>query len=326
MTTSIDAPSTRFRVLTNFPEFKNRNFNLTIKEIPKDISSRLRLISSLSSYDIVFLQKKLFQWWILWYIRQKSKVLIYDFDDAVLFRDSNTQKYYSFSRQRRFKRTLKYADFVISGNEYLKELSLPFAKRVFVIPTGIDTQTYTPKPSPDNSHCITIGWIGSKPNLIYLKQLIKPINKLYAKKENFRLKIVCDGFIDGFDCPVEKKVWKEEDAVKDIQSFDIGVMPLVDDRWTRGKCAFKLLQYMSCGIASVSSSTDVTSNMVKDGINGFLASSDSQWLEKIKFLIENPDKRKCMGKEARKSLAGSFDTKSIALQYVTIFENAYTYS
>jgi Glycosyltransferase len=118
-----------------------------------------------------------------------------------------------------------------------------------------------------------------------------------------------------------KKIWEKEDEVKDIQSFDIGIMPLIDDKWTKGKCALKLLQYMSCGLASVSSTTDVTSYIIKDGVNGFLASTNSQWLEKIKFLLENPDKLKTVGGEARKSIDGKFDSKTIALKYAAVFED-----
>jgi hypothetical protein len=316
------SPSTRFRVLQNIPELEALNFNGTVREIPRSIGSRLSLINMLSSYDIVFLQRKLFQWWFLRYIRFKSRLLIYDFDDALMFRDSNAPHFHSGSRLKRFRHTLKYADLVISGNQYLKDLSLPFAKKVSVISTGIDTDAYFQKRVPNPFSSITIGWIGSKPNLIYLKQLAEPINALYGATPNFRFKIVCDDFIQGFECPVENKLWKREDEVGDIQSFDIGVFPLPDDRWTKGKCAMKLLQYMSCAVPSVSSANDVTSAIVKDGWNGFLASNTSQWIEKLKFLIENPDKRTAIGTEGRKSIAGSFDTKTIARNYARLFEDA----
>lgn len=316
------SPSTRFRVLQNIPELEALNFNITVREIPRSIGSRLRLINTLSSYDIVLLQRKLFQWWFLRYIRSKSKILIYDFDDAVLFRDSNAPHFHSGSRLKRFRHTLKYADLVLSGNQYLKDLSLPFAKKVSVVSTGIDTDAYFQKPLPDPSSSTTIGWIGSKPNLIYLKHLTEPINALYGATHDFRLKVVCDDFIQGFECPVENKRWKKEDEVGDIQSFDIGVFPLPDDRWTKGKCAMKLLQYMSCAVPSVSSANEVTSAIVKDGFNGFLASNTSQWMEKLKFLIENPDKRTAIGTEGRKSIAGRFDARTIARNYAGLFEDA----
>jgi glycosyltransferase involved in cell wall biosynthesis len=276
----------------------------------------------LPSYDIVVLQRKLFQWWILWLIRKRSAVFIYDFDDAVLFRDSNSANFHSRSRLGRFKSTLKSADVVIAGNEYLRELSSPFARRISVIPTGIDIQKYSQKPRLDAQASLTIGWIGTQSNLIYLKQLIDPINEVYRGARNFKFKIVCDGFIEGFVCPLEKKMWTDEEEVSDIHSFDIGLLPLLDDRWTRGKCALKLLQYMSCGVASVSTHTEVTSKIVQDGRNGFLASSDSQWVEKIKFLLENSNERQFMGIKGRESLHGSYDVETIALKYARVFNEA----
>lgn len=315
-----EAPSTRFRVLQHIPELEKFNFDMTIKNIPRDFPSRLKLFNSLSSYDIVFLQKRLFQWWALWYIRRKSKVLVYDFDDAVLFR--NSENFHSASRYRRFRNTMKYSDVVIAGNDYLRDLALPFAKRVLVIPTGINTRTYIPKPSPAYAPPFTMGWIGSKSNLMLLKTLIKPINALHRTTGNFRLRIVCDDFIDGFECPVEKKVWTKQEEVKDIQSFDIGIMPSIENQWTRGKCALKLLQYMSCGIASVSSFTDVTAHIIRDGVNGFLASTDEQWVEKMRFLLENPEHLRIMGTEARKTLYGAYDSVTVASQYAKVFQNA----
>jgi len=319
-----EAPSTRFRVLQHIPELETFDFDMTVEKIPKDFFSRLKLFNSLSSYDIVFLQKRLFQWWALWYIRRKSKILVYDFDDAVLFRNSDTQNFHSASRYRRFRNTMKYSDIVIAGNEYLRDLALPFTKNVFVIPTGINTRTYIPKPSPAHAPPFTIGWIGSKSNLILLKQLIEPINALHRTVGNFRLRIVCDDFIEGFECPVEKKIWTKQEEVEDIQSFDIGIMPSTDNKWTRGKCALKLLQYMSCGIASVSSFTDVTSHIIRDGVNGCLASADEQWVEKIRFLLENPDHLRGMGTQARKSLHGYYDSETVASQYAKLFHDAWS--
>lgn len=319
-----EAPSTRFRVLQHIPELKKHDFDLTIKAIPKNFSSRLKLFNSLSSYDIVFIQKRLLQLWALWYIRRKSGILIYDFDDAVLFRNSDTRNFHSVSRSRRFKHTIRYSDIVIAGNDYLRDLALPFTKTksIVVIPTGIDTRTYIPRDASDYSSPFTIGWIGSKSNLVFLKQLVEPINALYRTKGNFRLKMVCDDFIKGFECPVERKIWRAQDELKDLQSFDIGVMPSVDNHWTRGKCALKLLQYMSCGIASVSSLTEVTSGIITEGVNGFLASAYEEWKEKLEFLLENPDQLQSVGAEARKSLDGYYDSETIAAQYASVFQDA----
>lgn len=319
LTEPLNSPSTRFRVLQFKSELEQLNLDITVSPIPKEIFSRLKLLNSLPNFDITVLQRKLFQPWILSYLKMKSKILFFDFDDAIMFRDSNAIKFYSKSRQSRFKYTAERANRIITGNEYLKELAQPFNKNVTVIPTGINTQLYTPKATQEPNIPLTIGWIGSQPNLGYLKTLIDPLNQLYSTNKNFRLKIVCDGFIDGFQCPTEKKIWRANDEIADIQSFDIGISPLTEDKWTKGKCALKLLQYMSCGLSSVSSATAVTSKIIQDGHNGFLAKSPNDWLEKLNFLVENPVQRKTMGLTARESLLGRFDEKTIAEKYAHLF-------
>jgi len=320
LTEPMNSPSTRFRVLQNIPGIKDLNFDVTHEVIPKKTMERLKLFNTLTDYDIVFIQRKLFQWIVLWYISKKSKVLVFDFDDAILYKDSNESTFYSSSRLGRFKHTLKFADLTITGNEYLKELSLPYANKTIVIPTGIDTQKYTATTTYGTSP-FTIGWIGSAPNLFYLKELIEPINELYKSNKNFRLKIVCDDFIDGFNCPVEKKIWRSEDESHDIQSFDIGILPVLDDIWTKGKCALKLLQYMACGLPSIASASDVTSNIINNGQNGFLASSDSEWIEILTLLLESHDKLKAIGTAARESIIGTYDTKTISSQYAEALSN-----
>lgn len=320
LTEPLNSPSTRFRVLQFKAEFEKFNIDVTIEPIPKKFFQRLNLLNSLPAYDATVIQRKLFQPWILNYLKMKSRVLFFDFDDAIMFRDSNADNFHSQSRQSRFRHTVQRADLVIAGNEYLKELVLPFNNKVSVIPTGINTKMYIPKTGHNPRALVTIGWIGSQPNLGYLKTLIDPINKLYSLNKNFKLKIVCDGFLDGFQCPIEKKVWCEHEEIADIQSFDIGISPLFEDKWTKGKCALKLLQYMACGLSSVSSTTDVTSKIIQDGYNGFLASNSIDWFEKLNFLLENPSSRKSIGLAARQSLMGIYDEETIVSKYATVFK------
>jgi len=324
LTEPLNSPSTRFRVLQNIPELERQGISVKVEPIPKALSRRLRIINSLSSYDLVFLQRRLLQWWILWLIRKRSKILIYDFDDAVMFRDSSSRDFISRSRRSRFRNTLRYADVVIPGNDYLKGLALQFidGDKVKVIPTGINTEIYPERKEEDKSGIVTLGWIGTKPNLMYLRDVIEPINKLHAEVKNFRFKIVCDGFLNGFDCPIEKKWWSEEEEVKDIQSFDIGILPLKEDRWTRGKCALKLLQYLSCGVASLSSVTAVTRAIIRDGINGFLAADPMEWVDKLRALVEDSNRRGKVGREGRRSVIGSYDSKTIAGEYAALFRNS----
>jgi len=322
LTEPLNSPSTRFRILQFKSEFAKHNMDITVAPIPKKLILRINLFNSLPRYDVVVIQRKLFQRLQFFYLRIKSKFLFFDFDDAILFRDSNASDFHSGSRLGRFKYTAKKADLIIAGNEYLKELATKFNARVVVIPTGINTKLYAPRYTNDKDSPVTLGWIGSQPNLIYLKTLIEPVNKLYEVHKNIKIKIVCDDFIDGFACPVEKKIWVEGDEIADIQTFDIGLSPIIEDKWTKGKCALKLLQYMSCGIPSVSSNTAVTSKIIKNGVNGFLVSSQNDWFEKLKILVENYNMKKVMGANARQSLVGVYDEESIVAQYAALFQGA----
>lgn len=312
-------PSSRFRVKQYLGYLNELGIEPVVREIPKKLFERLRLFRSLSSYDIVFLQKRLFQKWLLKLIRMNSHTLVYDFDDAVLYRDSNSRNFNSFTRRTRFVNTVTYADHVIAGNPYLKHIADRYSANVTVIPTGIDADRYVPTAEADVTPPFTIGWIGSRSNLMLLKQLVAPLNELYRLCPNFRLKIVCDDFIDGFDCPVEKKLWREEDEIADIQSFHIGVMPLVENQWTKGKCALKLLQYMACGLPSVATATAVTSAMIREAENGFLIHEPSQWVEKLKFLLENSEHFHRLGQNARCTIMGRYDARTVAGMYADVF-------
>lgn len=319
LTPQFQTPSTRFRVLQCIPKLK-MNYDINIETIPKKFNERIKLFNRLPEYELVFLQKKLFQRWAIWYIRKKSKLFIYDFDDAVMFRDSNSRNFYSSSNLSQFKNTIKKSDLIIAGNNYLKSFAEPFSKNITVVKTSIDTKKYLPKSSITRTkELITIGWIGSHPNLIYLKELIPVFNDLYHSGLSFQLKVVCDKFINGFDCPVENKVWNEDEEIADIQSFDIGIMPMIDDQWSKGKCALKLLQYMSCGLPSVSTRTEVTSDIIKEGQNGFLATTLEEWREKICYLVKNFEHLKLLGHTARESIIGVYDTNTIAMQYNDLF-------
>ncbi|NPA24259.1 MAG: glycosyltransferase family 4 protein, partial [Deltaproteobacteria bacterium] len=157
-------------------------------------------------------------------------------------------------------------------------------------------------------------------NLVYLETLVEPLNRLYEKRRDFTLKVVCDAFPQGFECPVEKVAWSPENEVKELQSFDIGLMPLADDPWTKGKCAFKLLQYMACGRSAVASESEVTREIISDGENGFLASDPAAMVAVIERLLDEPEKLAAIGNAARNSLIGRYDQATVASLYAGLFK------
>jgi glycosyltransferase involved in cell wall biosynthesis len=232
--------------------------------------------------------------------RRAAGKVIFDFDDAVMFRDSKRGRPGSVLRQLKFKRTVRGSDRVVAGNAYLEGMTLSYNRNVTVIPTSIDMDRYVPKAGADNDGTVTLGWIGSASTIFYLERIRGVLDKIYARYPNTRLKIVSDMFLDLSVMPVEKKRWRCEEEIADLHSFDIGLMPLTDDHWSRGKCGFKLLQYMAVGVPPVCSPVGVNREIVTHGVNGFHATSESEWLESLGSLIRESGLRRRLGTEARR--------------------------
>lgn len=306
---SVDGPSTRYRVLQYLPYFKKEGWEIEVSVFPKNLRERVKLYHSLREFDVVFLQKRLLSLFHLSLLRKQSKRLAFDFDDAILFRDSPKGEFNSRIRKGRFVKMIKNADEVIAGNDYLKNQAICYNPRVSVIPTPVDTGRYRPKRYSPGGSTITLGWMGSSSTLFYLENL-KPVwDRLHRRYPHIRLKIVADRFFDSDSIPILKKRWSEEEEIDDLHSFDIGLMPLTDDPWSRGKCGFKLLQCMAVGVPVVCSPVGVNREIVEHGVNGFLAADDDQWIEQLGLLIENSHLRQKMGEEAIHTVRKDYDLK-----------------
>lgn len=301
-----DAPSSRYRVLQYLPIFKNKGHKSEVFEVPKGFVKRTRLFIKMRNFDVVVLQKKLLSaidWHLL---RKNSHKLIYDFDDAVMFRDSDKKGFESAIRQKRFTRTIKNSDMVVSGNEYLNSFAMKENSNVFVIPTSIDMKRYIQKPFDSISEHVIIGWIGSGSTLPYLEKMKNVWDAVFDKFPHVKLKVIADRFFECQKMPVVKKQWKHEEEIDDLHSFDIGIMPLPDDLWTRGKCGFKLLQYMAIGIPAVCSPVGINKEIVSDGVNGYWANAADEWVEKLGILIRDRNLRLQMGDLARKTVINRY--------------------
>jgi glycosyltransferase involved in cell wall biosynthesis len=325
LTASLNTPSARFRILQHLETWRGLGFEIKALPLPKNNWARFKLSLQLPDLDVVVLQKRLLHRHTFYLLRQRAKILLYDFDDAVMFSDSNAGgNFVSERRVSRFTAVTGSADLLLAGNDYLKEEALKAgARRVEVVPTGVDCDYFRPRSQADeqpDGSLLTLGWIGSKQNLVYLKALARPLNRLYEKRKDFKLNIVCNDFIDDFHCPVEKIEWSAANEVTDIQDFDVGLMPLADDPWTKGKCAFKLLQYMACGRPGVASRTAVTQKIIEQHENGFLAATPEEMVDKIAWLLDHRQLLPDIGRRARASILGVYDSHSVALRYAEIFK------
>lgn len=259
--------------------------------------SRVMAIPRVVFYDAIYIQKlvlphvyplpevmlcKVGKWF--------GKRVILDFDDAIFTISGVRKKTWveRFTCPGRLQKIIGLCDCVVTGNHYLGEYAREYNANVYVLPTCIDLAKYPlPKPKHHWGDPVVIGWVGTPATLPYLN-LIKPALQQIAQKREIILRVV--GGKD-YHCPgvkVECLPWTLEGEVELIRSFDIGVMPLIDDAWSRGKCGLKLLQYMAAGVPAIASPVGVNSEIIQDGINGYLADGTGQWVEVLERIIANP--------------------------------------
>ncbi|MCF6155435.1 MAG: glycosyltransferase family 1 protein [Candidatus Brocadia sp.] len=315
-----DHPASRYRVLQYLPSLQEAQIETHAALFPNSFFQWMKLFSELKDYHTIFIQKKRLWHWQLWYLRRKHIRIIYDFDDAIMFKSPVDGGGRSFKRQRTFARMVRYSDQIIAGNQYLKSKAIPYNKNIDILPTAIDTRKYTTKDYCSSKEKITIGWIGSKSSLPFLKELIPAFDYVASQYKSVELKIICNDFFDCNTMPVIKKMWVLEDENADLQDIDIGLAPLPDHEWTKGKCATKLLQYLSVGIPAVCSPVGVHTEIIKEGENGFFAASAEEWIEKIGLLIKDKALRERMGMEGKKTVESAYSLKANIPKFINIIK------
>jgi glycosyltransferase involved in cell wall biosynthesis len=239
-------------------------------------------------FDAVFVQK-----WFLPAAGRLAGRIIYDFDDAVF--GSATE------------RILRASTLVFAGNEFLAEYARKFARRVEVVPTVVDTERFRPAERRSQTAAAVVGWIGSRTTMKYLEPVVP------ALKE-YRLKVVSSER-PALQCEFEP--WSLEREVEQVQSFDIGLAPLADTDWERGKCGLKTLQYMACGIPVIASPVGVQREFVESSNGGLLARSLEEWREKVRWLMQYPIERRAMGERGRRFVEENYSLRAWKLPWVT---------
>lgn len=286
--------SFRQRIAIHLEKLHSHKIDCSVVKLPSGPLTRRKMFQKTADYDCVILHKKALNYLNAIWLRKYSKKIIYDFDDAIMYNPSNPEKP-SFKRLKAFQRTVSLADMVIAGNNYLAEHTMKFNRNVRVLPTGLDTKPYLMPSEPKKENNIRLVWIGSRSTLRYLADIKPALEEIGTRFDNVVLRIICDHFFDLEHIKVEKHAWSLKTQVSDLISCDIGLAPLTDNRFTRGKCGFKILQYAAAGLPIVTSPVGVNSEYVTDGKTGFQASSIPEWIEKITKLINNGELRGKMG-------------------------------
>jgi len=298
-----DVAASRYRILQYIPYLEENGFRCEVMEFPSTVKEYLKLYRILPLFDSVFVQRKRFHFPFLMLFRSRAKRVVYDLDDAVMYKNTLADSPYSKTRQRRFATMVRLCDCVIAGNSFLKEKAQEYNLSVEVIPSSIPNEKYRLKDYSVRSDVVTIGWIGDHGSIHYLmriKGVLESIGRKYPGR--VKLRIICDTFFDLEHLPVEKVQWSEAGEVGQLQGIDIGIMPLSDDPWSWGKCGLKILQYFGVGVPAVCTPVGVNRDVVKQGVTGYWAMTEQEWVDKLSLLIEDADLRKAMGLKGRQVL------------------------
>jgi glycosyltransferase involved in cell wall biosynthesis len=317
VTNNPERASFRQRIGTYLDFFHDNGINCEVAKLPAGSLARRKLFKQATDFDGFFLHKKRLNSLDAFWVSRYAKKVIYDFDDAIMYSDKHTDRP-SHKRQKSFKRTVQLADMVIAGNSYLAEHARKSNTSVNLLPTGLDTHIYKSKSDLKNNN-LHLVWIGSESTLGYLAELKPALEEIGSRFDNVVLRIICDAFFDLNNLEVEKCLWSLKKEVVDLVTSDIGLAPLPDNRFTRGKCGFKILQYAAAGLPVVASPVGANAEYVQDGATGFLVTDTRQWVDRITELIENPNLGKRMGREGR-AYAEKFDMTVIGKQLVKLIK------
>lgn len=259
----------------------------------------------------VLIQKKTLTAWDAAFLRRARRV-IYDFDDAIMYKARAADRGPDASRLRRFRRTVRRADRVIAGNATLAEhAARAGAVDVEVLPTGLDVSRYASAGAGKPGDAFRLVWIGSRSTLKQLAALRSALEAVGRSMPNVVLRVIADAPLAVEGLRVENVPWARDTEAALLAEADAGIAPLPDTPFTRGKCGFKVLQYMASALPAITSPVGVNADYVEDGRTGLWARTDDQWVRAVRTLAADPDLRRTMGAEGRRRVA-EFDFSALA--------------
>lgn len=284
------------------------------RRLKKILHSYLRRMSPLFTsrrYHLLWIQQELFPWIppvAEWQLHHHKIPFVVDYDDAIFHRyDLHKNRIVRRLLGRKVDLIMKYASVVIAGNSYIASRAFKAgAKTVATVPTVIDLDRYTATSKKKNA-LLTIGWIGSPATFDYFKA-VAPILIDIQKRLPVRVIVVgVNNTGQNGSLPFNYYPWSEDTEVELLKSFDLGIMPLPDTPWTKGKCGYKLIQYMACGLPVVASKVGANIDIVESGKNGFLVSTPQEWVGAIERIVTDVRLRERMGEHGRRRVEQQYN-------------------
>lgn len=305
--------------------YVRRKFAAKFFGIVRGFFRRIQDVMRSRHYEYVFIHREaaplgppLFEWLMAKVFFRK---IIFDFDDAIWLPNvSESNRLFSKIKwYRKVSSICRWSYRISCGNDFLKEYALQFNRNAVVNPTVVDTKNhYNRIKHHSHSGKTIIGWTGTHSTIRYLENL-QPVLNTLEKEHDVEIRVISNAqpnlALKNLICIP----WKKSSEIEDLLAFDIGIMPLPDDEWARGKCGFKLIQYLSLGIPAVSSPVGINGKIIDNAVNGFLCSTHQEWLTALRDLILHPEKRKQFGAKGRQKIITHFSAEANAPLFLMMF-------
>ena len=292
----------------------------------KSVVTRLRDVLAARRYDIVFIFREalMVNTGVIEALFARSGArTIFDFDDAIWLQGvskGNARLAWLRSGTPKLPGILRRMDLVIAGNAHLADYARSFNDNVVVVPTTLDTETHAPaSTAPHDGVCI--GWSGSFSTAPYFDAITPVLGRLKDRfGDGVYFRMLGDASYRQPDLGIVGRPWREETEVEDTAEFDIGLMPLPDDEWSRGKCGFKALLYMALAIPAVASPVGVNTDIITDGANGYLPDNEDAWVETLARLVTDAHLRKEIGLRGRQTVVERYSLVAQRSRYLALFD------
>jgi glycosyltransferase involved in cell wall biosynthesis len=291
----------------------------------KSIFTRLKDWMRYNEFDIIFIQREALYIGSTFFERkafQSKANVIFDFDDSIWLMDTSPEnkKWEWLKNPEKTKTNIQNAHLVIAGNKYLLDYAKKLNPNSILIPTTVDCNYHVPLPEKRITGKVIIGWSGSISTIKHFEHIVPVLTKLKEKyKDKVGFKLIGDGNYRNDGLNLSGASWRADNEVEELNEFHIGIMPLPDDEWAKGKCGLKGLTYMACEIPTVMSPVGVNNEIIVHGENGFLAKSEEDWINYLSQLIESPELRMKMGKAGRETVLKKYSVEANRESYLNAF-------
>ena len=320
ITSDPEGPVIRRRVLAFRPMLEAAGIALEIGPWPKGWMKRKETLARAEKAGSAWVVSRLLRVADVERLRERVRRLLFDFDDALPFRDSARGAGPSSTRTERFRAIVSAADAVSAGNAYLARLAVGVRSEVRVLPTVVEVSDGPPIPEPPEPPAV-LGWIGSAATLPYLAAKTLTLAAVVTMGRTYRLRVIADAFPSmPPGIPVDEIRWTEAGENPGIDGMHVGLAPLPDDPWTRGKCGLKVIQMLARGRPVVANAVGVQIEQVRHGVTGYLAKDDPEFVDAILALLRDPVARRRMGTAAKEDARARWSVGAWAPRVVKYVE------